>query len=119
VHGTLGSAIIDDDKLAYFHVASSGDVASSPVYGAGLSSNQALQVLPDQGIAAQLTGADPSALSDAHDLQYADFVDAVRTGREPQVTVASAITTLQVILAVYESARTGARVPVQVAAKPS
>jgi UDP-N-acetyl-2-amino-2-deoxyglucuronate dehydrogenase len=119
VHGTLGSAIIDDDKLAYFHVASSGDAASSPVYGAGLSSNQASQALPDQGFAAQMTGADPSALSDAHDLQYADFVDAVRTGREPQVTVASAITTLQVILAIYESARTGTRVPVGVAAKPS
>jgi predicted dehydrogenase len=119
VHGTLGSAIIDDDKLVYFHVASSGDATSSPVYGAGLSSNQASQVLPEEGFASPMTGADPSALSDAHDLQYADFVDAVGAGREPQVTVASAITTLEVILAVYESARTGARVPVGVAAKPA
>jgi UDP-N-acetyl-2-amino-2-deoxyglucuronate dehydrogenase len=109
VHGTLGSAIIDDDKLEYFHAASPED--ASPVYGAGLSSNQAAQALPDQELAGQLTGADPSALSNAHDLQYADFVDAVRNGREPWVTVASAITTLQVILAVYESARSGG--PVQ------
>ena len=119
VHGTLGSAIIDDDKLEFFHVASSGDAGESSVYGAGLSSNQASQVLPDQGLAGQMTGADPAALSDAHDLQYADFVDAVATGREPQVTVGSAITTLQVILAIYESARSGASVPVHVAAKPS
>jgi UDP-N-acetyl-2-amino-2-deoxyglucuronate dehydrogenase len=105
VHGTLGSAIIDDDKLEYFHAGA--PEGASPMYGAGLSSNQASQVLPDQDLGARLTGADPSALSDAHDLQYADFVSAVGDGREPQVTVASAMTTLEVILAVYESARSG------------
>ena len=117
VHGTRGSAIIDDDTLEYFHVASPED--EMPEYGAGLSSNQASQVLPDRGHAAQTAGADPSALSDAHDLQYLDFVDAVRTGREPRVTVASALTTLQVILAVYESARTRRSVQFRTARKPA
>jgi UDP-N-acetyl-2-amino-2-deoxyglucuronate dehydrogenase len=114
VHGTLGSAIINDDGLEYFHAAVPGD--PMPMYGAGPSSNQASQVLPEQPHTAQTAGPDPAALSDAHDLQYADFVDAARTGREPRVTVASAITTLQVILAIYESARSGRPVHVRDAA---
>ena len=117
VHGTLGSAIIDDDRLEFFHVALPGD--PTPLYGAGPSSNQASQVLPEQPHTSQAAGADPSALSDAHDLQYADFVDAVWTGREPRVTVASAITTLQVILAIYESAGSGRPVRVKDAADPA
>lgn len=39
-----------------------------------------------------------------------DFVDAVRTGRDPLVTGADAMTSLRIVQAVYESARTGAPV---------
>lgn len=112
VHGSRGSAIIDDDELVYFHAAGDGAGADAPAYGSGLASNQAADVLADGPRAARGAGADPSSVSNAHDLQYADFVDAVRTGREPHVTVASATTTLQVILAIYRSAAQG--VPVSI-----
>lgn len=114
VHGSKGSAIIDDDRLAYFHAAPADDPVTAPAYGTGASGNQASLVLPraEPGLAA---GADPTALSDAHDRQYADFLDAVRHGRPPRVTVASATTTLQVILAIYRSAeeRRPVRVPAE------
>ena len=92
VHGSQGSAVIDDDRLVEFRTS---DGAGNPV---------------QQGVSGAAAGSDPTAVSDAHDLQFADFVDAVRTGREPHVTVASATDTLRAVLAVYESASTGAAV---------
>jgi UDP-N-acetyl-2-amino-2-deoxyglucuronate dehydrogenase len=112
VHGTRGSAVIDDDRLSYFHAASNDGATEAGAYGAGGGGNQASLLLPDQA-AGETAGSDPTALSDAHALQYADFVDAIRTGRAPQVTVAVARTTLAVVLAVYESAEKGGPVPIR------
>jgi len=48
-----------------------------------------------------------STLLPLHRLQVADFVDAVRNDRRPAVTGQDAITSLRVVRAIYESARTG------------
>ncbi|MGH3309490.1 MAG: Gfo/Idh/MocA family protein [Streptomyces sp.] len=112
VHGDRGSAVVDDDRLAYFHAAPDGAGTDGPAYGAKGDNNQAGQVLPDEQEPAPAAGADPSALSDAHIHQYRDFLDAIEEGRPPLVTVAEATRTLAVICAVYESARTGRPVPV-------
>lgn len=106
VHGSRGSAVIDDDRLEYFHAAPAEDDPDAPAYGAGTSSNQASLVLPQEEPAPS-AGADPAALSNAHDLQYTDFLQAVREGREPGVTLADAALTLQVVLAIYRSAEEG------------
>jgi UDP-N-acetyl-2-amino-2-deoxyglucuronate dehydrogenase len=45
-----------------------------------------------------------------HFLQIQDFIDAVREGREPVVTGAEARKSLELILAIYQSSRTGAPV---------
>lgn len=103
IHGDRGSAIIDADRLEYFHAASVD--ADAPDYGVGGDANQAPALLPAP--AATAAGADPAALSDAHAAQYRDFVEAINTGRPPLVTVADATRTLAVVLAIYESARTG------------
>ncbi|MDQ0851330.1 UDP-N-acetyl-2-amino-2-deoxyglucuronate dehydrogenase [Arthrobacter sp. B3I9] len=42
-----------------------------------------------------------------HKLQVADFVDAVRTRRAPAVSGQEAMKSLQIVAAIYESARTG------------
>ncbi|WP_328540502.1 Gfo/Idh/MocA family protein [Streptomyces sp. NBC_00344] len=110
IHGNRGSAVIDGDRLEYFHAAS-GD-ADSGAYGAGASANQAGDVLGEQEGGAT-AGADPAALSGAHSDQYRDFVAAVSQGRAPLVTVAEAAKTLAVVGAIYESARTGRPTPVQ------
>lgn len=56
---------------------------------------------------ADALGPDDVGLGKAHRAQLADFVAAVREGRLPRVTTQDARTTLAVILAMYESARTG------------
>ena len=50
------------------------------------------------------------ALIPWHRAQVADFVDAVRTGGTPAVTGEEATKSLRILLAVYESSRTGAPV---------
>jgi len=115
VHGDRGSAVIDGDRLTYFHAAT-GD-AGSPGHGATADLNQAADLLP--GLApAPAAGSDPGALSDAHLHQYRDFVEAIERGRRPAVTVDDAIRALAVVAAVYESARTGESVPVEVLLRP-
>ncbi len=103
VQGSQGSAVIDDDRLAYFHAAPPRQRA--PDYGAGTSSDQAREVLPD--------GGDPGTPVDAHARQYADFLGAVEESREPLVTVAEAARTLAVITSIYRSARADRPVPVR------
>ncbi len=107
VHGTRGSAVIDDDQLVFFHAAH-GD-PDAPAYGSGLADNQAAEVLPVQDGRKGTAGADPASLSDAHTLQYTDFLDAVDRGRPPLVTVAEARRTVATITAIYASARAGGR----------
>lgn len=109
VHGSQGSAVIDDDKLAYFHVASPDQEA--PDYGAGTTSNQASEVLPGGA-----NGEEAWAMGDAHARQYVDFLDAVEQGRDPVVTVAQASRTVAVVTSIYESARTGSVVGVNLPA---
>lgn len=93
VHGDRGTAVMADDRLEYFH--SSGHVASAP-----LPSEEPLR----EGW---------SLVDNAHLAQYEDFVASIRTGREPAVTLAAARRSLAVVLAVYESARTGRPVDLQ------
>ncbi|MEU3847300.1 Gfo/Idh/MocA family oxidoreductase [Micrococcus terreus] len=61
--------------------------------------------------AALLPNADLATINGAlipwHQAQVADFVDAVRTGRSPAVTGEEATKSLRILLAVYESSRTG------------
>ncbi|WP_415853312.1 Gfo/Idh/MocA family protein [Sinomonas sp. G460-2] len=60
------------------------------------------------GIQEDIPVADINArLVPLHKLQVADFVEAVREGRAPGVSGREAMKSLQIILAIYESARTG------------
>jgi UDP-N-acetyl-2-amino-2-deoxyglucuronate dehydrogenase len=59
------------------------------------------------------TGADPMAFPhDYHRAVMADFVDAIRTGREPKVTGEEALKVHRLIDALIETGRTGAAVRV-------
>lgn len=99
VFGDQGSASIENDRLAFLHLARNdeGDVGA---YGASGASEP-------QG-AATTASADPSAVSpDTHALQIAETIAAIREGRDPLVSGEVARHPVEVILAVYESARTG------------
>jgi predicted dehydrogenase len=112
VLGDAGSAVIDDDRLRYFH---SKELAAAEAAGdAGVSadqgdrSDQTALVLP----AEEDTDQERGPMFTGHARQYRDVVEAIRTGRRPGVTFDDALLALATVQAVYESARTGAAVRV-------
>lgn len=59
--------------------------------------------------AVSVGAADPSAgvTADCHRANFADFLDAIDKGKEPSVSGREARSAVEIILAIYESARTG------------
>jgi predicted dehydrogenase len=88
VYGDRGSAVIEHEDLSYFQTA--GDDPAPEPDGA-------------------------QSVDDAHRAQYVDFIEAVRDGRPPLIGTLEARRALEVVLGVYESARTGR--PVQLAGR--
>jgi UDP-N-acetyl-2-amino-2-deoxyglucuronate dehydrogenase len=89
ITGTEGTVIVEDGRIVRRALATDADPASAAASAASAA-------------------ADPAALDVAsHAAQLADLLDAVDTGREPAVSGADGRAALQVVLAVYESSRTG------------
>jgi UDP-N-acetyl-2-amino-2-deoxyglucuronate dehydrogenase len=80
-------------------------VSNGEITGRALVSDSAAAPPPTSAISAAASpgSMDPSS----HAAQLAEFLAAIDNGHQPAVTAASARETLQVICAVYESARTG------------
>ena len=97
VFGSKGSAVISNDELVFLHenAGDAPEIAMSEMTGGN-------QVTDDDRL-------DPAELplGRGHRRQLADFVEAVRGGRAPRVGTQDARTSVAVILALYESARTG------------
>lgn len=109
VLGDRGSAIVDDDRLAWFHVAA--PEARPGHQGATDTADQSADVVaPDQRVG----GPDEADhFLNGHARQYDDVVAAVREGREPGVTVADALLSLATVKAIYVSATLGRPVLVE------
>ena len=93
VHGSTGSAVIDDDQLEYFHSES------------GPEGNQASSVLDADQLRDGQRRDDEFVT--AHLRQYIDVVEAIQTGRAPGVRVQDALLSLAVVRAIYISATLG------------
>ncbi len=107
VYGTEGSAIIEGDML---HTLTT----KSGVSGGGEASQaHALQVATGGTKAAteasaMATASDPAAIwGGAHEAQISDFIRCCRTGDPPVVDGVEGRKAVEVVLAVYESTRTG------------
>jgi UDP-N-acetyl-2-amino-2-deoxyglucuronate dehydrogenase len=93
VYGSRGSAIIQDDRLEYFHSAAyDNDDARA---------NQAADRVPLEELTTSPIESDRFSLG--HVRQYADVLDAIVTGRRPVVRVADALLAFAVIRALYLS----------------
>ena len=79
VYGDRGSAVIENDDLVAFETA-------------------------DEEPAPEVSGTE---VADAHLAQYVDFIEAVRDGRPPSIGTRDGRRALELVLGVYESARTG------------
>jgi predicted dehydrogenase len=88
--GTEGTVTVEDGRIVRRALSS----------GPGLAAAAAQAGRPG--------AADPAAVDVAsHAAQLADLLDAVATGRQPAVSGTSGRDTLELVLAVYESSRTG------------
>ncbi len=83
VHGDAGHAVVENEVITAFRVGEDDRAEPEPPARLGAA---------------------------AHRLQLEDFVAAVREGRAPEVTSADGRAALALVLAVYESARTGVSV---------
>ena len=109
VHGTEGSAIIEGDQL---HTLAT---KSGTIGGGQEAHAHALQIASGGTKAATAQGesltaaSDPAAVwGEAHRAQLSDFLHCCRTGARPRVDGREGRKAVELILAVYESARIGA-----------
>lgn len=112
VHGTEGSAVIDNDRLEYFHSKhSAGDQqtgGAGSVTGGAVTGNQA-----EAEVGVAETPAGPRSDHDfvlGHRRQYDDIAHAISTGSRPGVTIDDALLSLAFVRAIYVSAALGERV---------
>jgi UDP-N-acetyl-2-amino-2-deoxyglucuronate dehydrogenase len=108
VLGERGSAIIDSDRLEYFHAA--GDDGDAPAMGRRGGGNQAER--RHDPSTPTLAGIDASAFTRGHLRQYFDLLAAVDGAGAPGVTVDDALLALATVRAVYVSAATGEKIAV-------
>ena len=95
VHGDRGSVVIDNDRLAFLHVTPEG------------STPEEKQMGTNAGGAVPTAGSDPGQLSDAHRLQYLNFLGALAGTEELRVDLETNRRSIGVITGAYESARAG------------
>jgi UDP-N-acetyl-2-amino-2-deoxyglucuronate dehydrogenase len=104
IHGSDGTAILEADYLKDFHVRE--ELGSVGDYGlaAKLREKSADQKPPDEP---KSGAANPAAVgAKAHAWQIADFVAAIRENRLPAVSGYDALRPLELILAIYQAAKT-------------
>jgi len=92
-HGTKGTAIISGDKLTTWDVED--DSGDPPPLASNVASG----------------ASDPMAISlEPFERQFRDFGEAIRTGRKPLVDGEQGCNALELVMAVYQSCRTGQKV---------
>jgi UDP-N-acetyl-2-amino-2-deoxyglucuronate dehydrogenase len=101
IYGDKGSAVIEDDQLSYLHLARDDREEVGP-YGAGAGKRGQRSETADKSAA-----QDPAALAiRSHALQIADMMRAIREHGTPLLDGYAAKHPVEIILAIYESART-------------
>jgi len=107
IHGTQGSAIIEQDDvlLWQFETEDAGDAA--------------LRVSLAQRPGSAGGASDPKAISFlGHQLQFQDFLAAVNAGTRPAIDGHEGRKSVEIILAIYESAWTGRKVTLPLKSDP-
>lgn len=96
IHGTKGTAVISGDRLTTWDVlddAEANAADAAPVnheVSSGASDPMAISLTP-------------------FERQFVDFAEAVRSGGEPRISAAAGYRALELVTAIYDSCREGAR----------
>jgi len=94
IHGERGTIIIEGEKLSFLHVEGEEPYKAEAVTAAGASSPMSIDVTPFVR-------------------EFEDIITAIKENREPIVNGAEARRSLQLILSIYESSKSGQ--PIQLA----
>ena len=96
IHGSKGTVVVEQDSILRWEFAD--EKAEDAEIRSRLGANSA-----SSGGA-----SDPKAISFVgHQMQLEDFVEAISTGRQPRVDGAEGRKSVEIILAIYEAAKTG------------
>lgn len=99
ISGQRGSAVLEDDRLITWK------------FETELPGDQAIREQAAQPSVLGGGAADPKAISaEGHRLQMQDFVDAIRENRAPAIPGAEGRKAVELVLAIYKSAKTGRKV---------
>ena len=99
IHGERGSIILDGNDIALWQLEGQDEEEVTLARLRGLAKD------------ASDGASDPTKLDIAgHRHQFEDFVAAVRTGRPPVIDGRAALPALEIVLAVYQSAKSGEKV---------
>ncbi|MGO4238549.1 Gfo/Idh/MocA family protein [Pseudarthrobacter sp. YAF2] len=102
--GSEGSAVVDNDRLQYFHSRDTGSAsADMGLQGGGNQADEELAKYPEEDYKA----ADPTVYPAGHVRQYRDILAAIAGGKQPGVTVSDAVNALAAVRSVYVSATLG------------
>jgi UDP-N-acetyl-2-amino-2-deoxyglucuronate dehydrogenase len=102
--GSEGSAVVDNDRLQYFHSKDAGgESADMGLQGGGNQAEEELAKYPEEDYKA----ADPTVYPAGHVRQYRDILAAIAGGRQAGVTVSDAVNALAAVRSVYVSATLG------------
>ncbi len=130
MYGTLGSAVIEGDALQTLAVAGRTTVADRPadhalaVAGGGTRSASGVATAAPPALSTALASAErrtvsgpgvPPTWGDSHAQQLAEFAHCCRTGESPLGDAVAGRAAVELVLAIYESARTGVAVPLPLA----
>jgi predicted dehydrogenase len=107
IYGDKGSAVIEDDHLSYLHLAQDDSEEVGPY---GVSPQKRAQTTAK---ASSSAAQNPAALAiRSHALQIEDMIRAIRENGTPLLDGYGAKHPVEIILAIYESARTHQEVTV-------
>jgi UDP-N-acetyl-2-amino-2-deoxyglucuronate dehydrogenase len=98
ISGTEGTVVVEDGQMVVRELVRDHDEVG--LYGVRMASEAPVAAGSSSG------GSDPAAIAnDSHALQVADLLASLDEGRQPLVTGEEARAALELVLAVYESAR--------------
>jgi predicted dehydrogenase len=114
VHGTAGGAVIEGDRLKTLAVVGGesrgGETAHAHAVQVATGGTRAATAAVDQAVREAAQEPAQDAWGRAHSAQLLDFVEAAEQGRRPLVDGPEGRHAVELVRAVYESARTGAPV---------
>lgn len=108
IYGTEGSAIIEGDRLKTLILKNGQTFTTEEAAAHAVSVAQGgTASVKDEAAGRQATTAQGATWGDSHRGQFQDFFNAIRTDGTPLIDGRAARRPLEIILAVYESQKTG------------